>query len=173
MSATCVPWHGPRGNTGLSKHGDPAFPHFCPLNQNLLRVGTRGVTCPEQPPAPPTKGGQGSAGRWSWGGHQSQGVRPEGEGSREAQGGVPRGQWALPASGSNALRRHAIPPPPPAGGLRGGSEARLPPPPPVRGPSGERDAGREVAFRLFRTSLNGDEPKNEARGPSAVGASIS
>jgi len=22
----------------LSKHGDPAFPHFCPLNQNVTRV---------------------------------------------------------------------------------------------------------------------------------------
>ena len=30
----------PRSNTGLSKHGDPVFPHFCPLNQN--RVRTRG-----------------------------------------------------------------------------------------------------------------------------------
>ena len=30
----------PRGSTGLSKHGDPVFPHFCPLNQNLARVWT-------------------------------------------------------------------------------------------------------------------------------------
>ena len=30
-------------NTGLSKHGDPVFPHFCPLNQNLTRVRTKGV----------------------------------------------------------------------------------------------------------------------------------
>ena len=37
-SATCVPWYVPRGNTGLSQHGDPVFPHFCPLNQNLARV---------------------------------------------------------------------------------------------------------------------------------------
>ena len=42
MSATCVPWYMPRGNAGLSKHGDPVFPHFYPLNQNLARVGTRG-----------------------------------------------------------------------------------------------------------------------------------
>ena len=42
MSATCVPWYVPHGNTGLSKHGDPVFPHFCPLNQNLVRVRTRG-----------------------------------------------------------------------------------------------------------------------------------
>ena len=31
MSATCVPWYVPRGITGLSKHGDPVFPHFCPI----------------------------------------------------------------------------------------------------------------------------------------------
>ena len=29
MSATCVPWDMPRGNTGLSKHGDAVFPHCC------------------------------------------------------------------------------------------------------------------------------------------------
>ena len=28
----------PCPNAGLSKHGDPGFPHFCPLNQNLARV---------------------------------------------------------------------------------------------------------------------------------------
>ena len=42
VSATCVPWYVPRSNTGLSKHSDPVFPHFCPLNQNLARVMTRG-----------------------------------------------------------------------------------------------------------------------------------
>ena len=42
MSAACVPWYVPRCNMGLSKHGDPVFPHFCPLNQNLARVGTGG-----------------------------------------------------------------------------------------------------------------------------------
>ena len=35
MSATFVPWCVPRGNTDLSKHGDPVFPQFGPLNQNL------------------------------------------------------------------------------------------------------------------------------------------
>ena len=39
---TCVPWYVPRGNIGLSKHGDPVFPHFCPLNPNLAHVWTRG-----------------------------------------------------------------------------------------------------------------------------------
>ena len=29
-----------RSNTGLSKHGDPVFPPFCPLDQNLARVRT-------------------------------------------------------------------------------------------------------------------------------------
>ena len=29
-------------DTGLSKHGDPVFPHCCPLNQNLARVRTSG-----------------------------------------------------------------------------------------------------------------------------------
>ena len=29
------------GNTGLPKHGDPVFPHFYPLNQNLAPVRTR------------------------------------------------------------------------------------------------------------------------------------
>ena len=28
MPATCVPQYVPRANTGLSKHGDPVFPHF-------------------------------------------------------------------------------------------------------------------------------------------------
>ena len=32
----------PRGNTGLSKHGDPMSPHFCLLKQNLARVWTGG-----------------------------------------------------------------------------------------------------------------------------------
>ena len=35
-------WDVPRGHTGLSRRGDTVFPHFCPLNQNLLRVGTGG-----------------------------------------------------------------------------------------------------------------------------------
>ena len=42
MSATCVPWYVLRSNTGLSTHGDPVFPHFCPLNQNLANVRTGG-----------------------------------------------------------------------------------------------------------------------------------
>ena len=42
MSATCVPWYMLRGNTCLSEHSDPVFPHFCPLNQNLDRVRVRG-----------------------------------------------------------------------------------------------------------------------------------
>ena len=33
----------PGPNTGLSRHGDPVFPHFCPLNQHLARVRTRGA----------------------------------------------------------------------------------------------------------------------------------
>ena len=28
MLAICVPQYVPRANTGLSKHGDPVFPHF-------------------------------------------------------------------------------------------------------------------------------------------------
>ena len=43
MSATCVPWYVPRSNTSLCKHGNLVFPHFCPLNQNLARVRTRGT----------------------------------------------------------------------------------------------------------------------------------
>ena len=35
MPATCVPRCVSRGNMGLSKHGDPVCPHFCPLNENL------------------------------------------------------------------------------------------------------------------------------------------
>ena len=42
MSATCVPWYMLRSNMGLSKHGDPVFPHFCHLNQTLARVRTSG-----------------------------------------------------------------------------------------------------------------------------------
>ena len=43
-SATCVGWYVPHGNTGLPEHGDPMFPYFCPLNQNLpcVRTGGRG-----------------------------------------------------------------------------------------------------------------------------------
>ena len=37
--------HVPRGNTSLSKHGDPVFPHFYPLNQNLAHIRT----CPPPP----------------------------------------------------------------------------------------------------------------------------
>ena len=36
---TCVPYVL-RGKTGVSKHGDPGFPLFCPLNQSLARVRT-------------------------------------------------------------------------------------------------------------------------------------
>ena len=43
VSATCVPWYVPRGNTGLSKLGDPVLPHCCLLNQSLARVRTWGV----------------------------------------------------------------------------------------------------------------------------------
>ena len=42
MSATCIPWYMLRGTTGWSKHGEPMFPHFCPMNQNLARVRTWG-----------------------------------------------------------------------------------------------------------------------------------
>ena len=42
MLATCVPQYVPRANTGLSKHGDPVFPHFWSWNQNLARVCARG-----------------------------------------------------------------------------------------------------------------------------------
>ena len=35
VSATRVLWYVPRGNTGLSKQGDPMFPPLCPLKQNL------------------------------------------------------------------------------------------------------------------------------------------
>ena len=42
MPATRVPRSVRRGNTGLSQHGDPVFPPFCPLNQNLARVWTMG-----------------------------------------------------------------------------------------------------------------------------------
>ena len=42
MSITCVLWCVPCSNMGLSKHGDPVFLHFCPLNQNLARVQTSG-----------------------------------------------------------------------------------------------------------------------------------
>ena len=43
MPATCVPQYVPRANTGLSKHGDPVFPHFWSWNQNVARVCARGV----------------------------------------------------------------------------------------------------------------------------------
>ena len=58
MSATCVPRYVPRSNTGLSKHGYPVFPHFCPLHQNLARVrrGARGGTIVSANVAPVHKG---------------------------------------------------------------------------------------------------------------------
>ena len=43
--ATWVPWYV-RSHTSLSKHGNPMFPHLCPLNQNLARERTgRCVYC--------------------------------------------------------------------------------------------------------------------------------
>ena len=42
MPATCVPRYVPRAKTGLSKHGDPVFPHFWSWNQNLARVCAKG-----------------------------------------------------------------------------------------------------------------------------------
>ena len=42
MPATCVLQYVPGANTGLSKHGDPVFPHFWSWNQNLARVCARG-----------------------------------------------------------------------------------------------------------------------------------
>ena len=45
MAATCVPRYVPHSSTGLSKHGDRVFPHFCPLNQNVAHVRTRGGGC--------------------------------------------------------------------------------------------------------------------------------
>ena len=54
MPATCVPQYVPRANTGLSKHGDPVFPHFWSWNQNLAHVCAKGggaFNC--LPPPPP------------------------------------------------------------------------------------------------------------------------
>ena len=31
MSAACVPWYVPCGNTGLSQHGNSVFPPFAPF----------------------------------------------------------------------------------------------------------------------------------------------
>ena len=42
MPATFFPQYLPRANTGLSKHGDPAFPHFWSWNQTLARVCATG-----------------------------------------------------------------------------------------------------------------------------------
>ena len=70
MSATCVPWYMLSGNTGLSKHGDPVFPPFCPLEPEpgpykdggylffALPTGLRWLCIavsprPQQPPPPP------------------------------------------------------------------------------------------------------------------------
>ena len=41
MFATFVLWYLPCGDMGLSKHGDPVFPHFCPLKQHMARLRTR------------------------------------------------------------------------------------------------------------------------------------
>ena len=46
MPATCVPQYVPRANTGLSKHGDPVFPHFWSWNQNLPVFAQRGGGTP-------------------------------------------------------------------------------------------------------------------------------
>ena len=62
LSATCVPWCLLRGNTGLSRHGDPVFLHFCPgrtwhvLGQGGERGGGTGqnLSVNQQP----TVGGQ-------------------------------------------------------------------------------------------------------------------
>ena len=45
MSARCVQWCMLCGNTGFSRHKDPVFPQFCPLNQNLacVRAWERGT----------------------------------------------------------------------------------------------------------------------------------
>ena len=45
MSATRVLWYVPCSNTGLSQHGDPVFPHFCPLNQDLCWDNGGGGYC--------------------------------------------------------------------------------------------------------------------------------
>ena len=42
MPAARVPWDVPRGDGGLSKHGDPMFPHFC--TRTWAHARTRGVT---------------------------------------------------------------------------------------------------------------------------------
>ena len=42
LSAPCVAWGMSRSSTGLSQHSDPVFPHFCPLDQNLAHVKTKG-----------------------------------------------------------------------------------------------------------------------------------
>ena len=53
MPATGVPQYVPRAATGLSKHGDPVFPHFWSWNQNLARARGGGVLIsPPQPPLP-------------------------------------------------------------------------------------------------------------------------
>ena len=53
MSATCVLWYVLRADMGLSKHGNPVFPHSlfphcCPLNQNLACVGKGGAGTPNR-----------------------------------------------------------------------------------------------------------------------------
>ena len=61
----------------------------------------------------------------------------EGKASRKGQGYVARGQWALPAAGSNTARRHATPPPlfcEPFGLLLCGRVVQQRPPPPPKSP---------------------------------------
>ena len=48
MPATCVPQYVPHANAGLSKHGDPVFPHFWSWNQNVARVCAGGGGVQEQ-----------------------------------------------------------------------------------------------------------------------------
>ena len=44
-------FHGTCG-AGLSKHGDPVFPHVCPLNQNVALVRTKGGGGTSETPGP-------------------------------------------------------------------------------------------------------------------------
>ena len=52
MSATCVPWYVPCGNTGLSKHGDPVFPQLCRLTGR--GPATSPTSNPSSSPSPAT-----------------------------------------------------------------------------------------------------------------------
>ena len=49
MSAMCVPWYVSRANTGLSKHRNPVFLHFYPMNQNLPSVSARELAFGDAP----------------------------------------------------------------------------------------------------------------------------